>query len=220
MKPNRMLQIIALFRSEGGALTAEALAARLGASRRTIYRDISALQAMGVPIDGTAGQGYVLRPGFDLPPIGFSPAEIEAIIVGLALLPASAGGLSAAARSVAAKIQIAQPPKGRRTLPRASSSTAAEPALLRRAMREERRLAIAYRGQDGAISHRAILPVASVTRADAAFVVAWCELAEDLRLFRMEAIEDCILPGGGFAGRGAALRAELDARTFASIALA
>ncbi|WP_261495095.1 helix-turn-helix transcriptional regulator [Albidovulum sediminis] len=221
MKPTRMLEIIALLRAHRCALTAEEIAGRLGASRRTIYRDIASLQAMGVPVDGAAGLGYVLRPGFDLPPLNFTSDEIEAIIVGLALLPRTGDrGQVAAAQSVAAKIAAAQPARKRVGLgasPGASGwhgmpPAATEPALLRRAIREERRLAIAYRDADGRVTHRSVLPVALIHYADAVVLAAWCELREDFRHFRLDRIEDCVLPGGGFTGRGAALRAGWAAR--------
>lgn len=212
MKPIRMLELIALFRARRRAMTAAEIAERLGASRRTIYRDIASLQAMGVPIDGAAGLGYVLRPGFDLPPLNFTPDEIEAIIVGLALLPRTGDrGLVAAAQSVAAKIEAAQPARNRAGLGASGwhdmPSAGTEPALLRRAIREERRLAIAYRDAVGQVTHRSVLPVALIYYVDAVVLGAWCELREDFRHFRLDRIEDCVLPGGGFAGRGEALRA-------------
>lgn len=216
-KPIRMLDLIATLRAARGALTAAELARHLGTSVRTVYRDVAALQAMGVPVDGAAGLGYLLRPGFDLPPLNFTPDEIEAIIVGLALLPRTGDrGLVAAARSVAAKIEAAQPRRQRpgiaasgwHALPQART----EPALLRRAIREERRLAIAYRDGAGRLTQRAVLPVALIYYVDAVILAAWCELREDFRHFRLDRIEDCVLPGGGFAGRGAALRAEWAAR--------
>ena len=105
MKPIRMLDLIATLRGARRAMTAAQIADRLGASVRTIYRDIAALQAMGVPIDGAAGLGYILRPGFHLPPLNFTPEESEAITVGLALLRRTGDrGLAAAAATVAAKI--------------------------------------------------------------------------------------------------------------------
>ncbi|WP_263721955.1 helix-turn-helix transcriptional regulator [Albidovulum sediminicola] len=213
MKPIRMLELIALFRAHRRALTAAEIAERLGASRRTIYRDIAGLQAMGVPIDGAAGLGYVLRPGFDLPPLNFTPEEIEAIIVGLALLPRTGDkGLVAAAQSVAAKIEAAQPARKRADVGasgwHAMPPARTEPALLRRAIREERRLAIAYRDGAGQLTHRAVLPIALIYYVDAVILAGWCELREDFRHFRLDRIEDCVLPGGGFAGRGEALRAQ------------
>ncbi|MCB2110025.1 MAG: YafY family transcriptional regulator [Defluviimonas sp.] len=220
-KPLRMLDLIALLRAHRRALTAMEIAGRLGVSRRTVYRDIAGLQAMGVPIDGAAGIGFLLRPGFDLPPLNFSAEELEAIIVGLSLLPRTGdAALVSAAASVATKIEAVQPRRrGNVPLPAPGAGVVAsgwhglpdtrtEPALLRRAIREERRLAIAYRDAAGTLTQRSVLPVALIYYVDAVVLAGWCELRDGFRHFRLDRIEDCHLPGGGFAGRGAALRAE------------
>ncbi len=86
-----MFEIIQLLRSADAPLTANDIAGMLEVIKRTIYRDIAALQAMRVPIEGEAGIGYVMRPGFDLPPLMFTAEEVEAIVVGLALLGAHRG---------------------------------------------------------------------------------------------------------------------------------
>ena len=49
---------------------------------RTIYRDVADLQLSGVPIEGEAGVGYTLRKGSDVPPLMFTRAELEALVVG------------------------------------------------------------------------------------------------------------------------------------------
>src|SRR5712671_1285180 len=58
------------------------LAESLGISLRTLYRDIETLKAQGADIDGEPGVGYILRPGYMLPPLMFSQEEIEAIVLG------------------------------------------------------------------------------------------------------------------------------------------
>ena len=85
-KTERMFEIIQILRSHTRSVTAEQLATELEVSVRTIYRDIQALQSMQTPIDGEAGVGYLMRSGYDLPPINFSANELEAIVVGLNLL--------------------------------------------------------------------------------------------------------------------------------------
>ena len=76
IKPIRRLDLISELRAARGPLTAADLAHRLNISIRTLYRDVAALQAMGVPIDGEAGVGYILRPGFHLPPLNLSLIHI------------------------------------------------------------------------------------------------------------------------------------------------
>src|SRR5215475_6001211 len=100
-----MFEIIQLLRAAGKPMTAQALAEALEVVPRTVYRDIAALQAMRIPIAGEAGIGYVMRRGFDLPPLMFDADEVEAIVVGLALLQRTGDrGLQSAATNVGAKI--------------------------------------------------------------------------------------------------------------------
>lgn len=212
MKPLRMLDLIALLRAARRALTAAEIAERLGASRRTVYRDIAGLQAMGVPIDGAAGLGYILRPGFDLPPLNFTPEETEAIIVGLALLPRTGDrGLTEAAAGVAEKIRAAQPRSPAATLAASGwhglPEMRTEPALIRRAIRDERRLALGYRDAEDRPSERTVLPLALVYYVDAVILAAYCELRQDFRHFRLDRIAVCAPAGGTFRDRGGALRA-------------
>ena len=104
-RAGRLFELIHLLRRARKAITAVQLAEALEVSPRTIYRDIAALMAMRVPIDGAAGVGYIMRPGYDLPPLMFDREEVEAVAVGLQLLNRTGDqDLQAAARRVAAKI--------------------------------------------------------------------------------------------------------------------
>ncbi len=214
-KPIRMLDLIATLRAARGALTASEIAGRLGASVRTVYRDVAALQAMGVPIDGAAGLGYILRPGFHLPPLNFTPEEAEAITVGLALLRRTGDqGLTRAAESVAAKIAAVQPRPSRQpsAAPVLASPWHAMPAaptdaaLLRRAIREERALVLTYRDEAGRESRRRVLPLALLYYVEATVLAAFCELRQDFRHFRHDRILSADIERGHFRDRAAALR--------------
>ena len=109
-RSNRLFEIIQLLRAARKPLTAHGLAEALEVGSRTIYRDIAALQAMRVPIAGEAGIGYVMRAGFDLPPLMFTTEEVEAIVVGLALLKRTGDvGLQGAAETIGAKIAAVLP---------------------------------------------------------------------------------------------------------------
>ncbi len=106
-RTDRLFDIIQALRGAKGPMTAADLAERLEVTPRTVYRDIATLQARQVPIEGAAGLGYLLRQGYDLPPLMFTAEEIEAILVG-ALLTRRTGdpGLKAAADSVLSKAII------------------------------------------------------------------------------------------------------------------
>jgi predicted DNA-binding transcriptional regulator YafY/glutathione S-transferase len=174
------------------------LAREAGISLRTLYRDIAALQAMGAEIDGEPGVGYVLRPGFLLPPLMFSEEEIEALALGARWVARRTDeSLSSAARDAMAKIAA--------VLPRDLKHRLEDDALLvgrgwerphlvglkllRRALREERKLAIAYRDDKGARTERIIWPVALGFFESARVLVGWCELRQDFRHFRADRIE-------------------------------
>ncbi len=210
-KPIRMLDLIALLRAARRVLTADDIAGRLGVSRRTVYRDIASLQLAGVPIDGAAGLGYILRPGFDLPPLNFTEDESEAIMLGLALLPRTGDqGLVSAAESVAAKIAGTRP--GRPAAPLTASgwtavpASGADPAALRRAIRGERALRLSYTGPQGETTDRTVLPIALIYYIEAVVLVGWCELRQAFRHFRLDRIGAIVLAGPSFRGRGGALR--------------
>lgn len=211
LKPIRMLDMIALLRGARLALTADELAERLGVSRRTVYRDVASLQLAGVPIDGAAGLGYILRPGFDLPPLNFTEDETEAIMLGLALLPRTGDqGLVRAAESVAAKIAGTRPARPAASLA-ASGWTAvpasgADPAMIRRAIRSERALRLTYTGAQGETTDRTVLPIALTYFIEAVVLVGWCELRQAFRHFRLDRIGAIALEGPSFRGRGSVLR--------------
>ena len=81
-RAQRLLELIQLLRQHRFPITGHQLAKRLKISLRTLYRDIATLQEQGAHIEGEAGLGYVLKPGFMLPPLMFSQEEIEAIVLG------------------------------------------------------------------------------------------------------------------------------------------
>ena len=81
-RAQRLLDLIQALRGYRRPVSGATLAETLGISLRTVYRDIETLKAQGAHIDGEPGVGYVLRPGFMLPPLMFSEEEIEAIVLG------------------------------------------------------------------------------------------------------------------------------------------
>lgn len=215
-RSDRLFEIIQLLRRTKNPWTADRLAEALEVTSRTIYRDIAALQAMRVPIAGEAGIGYIMRPGFDLPPLMFSTDEAEAIVVGLALLQRTGDrGLQRAAESVARKIADVVPPGLVATLTRAplhvSHYGATPPVVvdlesLRGAIRGERKLLIDYSDGEGRETRRTILPLAVFYYVEVVVLAAWCELREDFRHFRVDRILVCSELEARFKGRGDKLR--------------
>lgn len=197
-------------------MTAQTLADTLEVTPRTIYRDIAALQSMRVPIDGAAGIGYVMRAGFDLPPLMFDADEIEAIVVGMALLHRTGDkGLRAAAGRISGKIAEVLPKESRGAVEGSalfvSRWGAQAPAIvdmkaLRAAIRDERKLRIAYLDEKQQRTQRTIKPIAIVYYVEVVVLAAWCELRRDFRHFRLDRIAACKALRSGFGGEGARLR--------------
>ncbi len=202
----------------GGArapLTAQTIAQRLGVTPRTIYRDIAALQAAGIPAEGEAGIGYVLRGSLDLPPMRFTADELEAILVGLSLIGRTGDRmLAAAGESVLAKIAdilpCGSPPldpsrvivSGWHDIP----PGATEARLLREAIRADRKVLLHYRDAGGKATQRIVCPIAMIYYVDSLLLAAYCELRGDFRHFRHDRIEHCEMLEASFAPAARQLR--------------
>ena len=197
-RAERLLALMQVLRRHRRPVNGSALAAELGISLRTLYRDIASLQAQGACIDGAPGLGYVLRPGFVLPPLMFSDEEIEALVLGTGWVADRADQrLGAAARNALAKIAAVLPPELRNNLDTSSllvgpgepiAAGDAELAVVRHSIRAERKLRIGYRDTAGAETERTIWPFALGFFDRVHVVVAWCELRESIRHFRVDRI--------------------------------
>ncbi|MEO8714618.1 MAG: YafY family protein [Acetobacteraceae bacterium] len=197
-RADRLFDIIQIMRAASRPVTAAALAAELEVAPRTIYRDIATLQARRLPIEGAAGIGYVLRPGFDLPPLMFTTEEAEAIAIGARLLHRTGDpDLQAAAERVLSKVTVILPEALRAYLEEppfwvsghgAQVSDGADLACVRGAIRDGRKLRIAYGDEQGTTTDRTIWPVAIAYYVQATLVYAWCELRSDYRHFRADRI--------------------------------
>jgi len=109
-RADRLFDIIRILRAASQPVTAAAIADELEVTVRTVYRDVATLQARRIPIEGAAGVGYVLRRGYELPPLMFTEDEAEAIAVGVRLLARTGDpGLQKAAKSVLSKVTLVVP---------------------------------------------------------------------------------------------------------------
>ncbi len=207
-KTTRLLKIIQLLRQASRPLLAREIAEELEVSKRTVYRDIAALQAMRTPIVGEPGVGYVMRKGYDLPPINFDTNEAEAVAVGLSLVARTGDiDLWQAARRAFRKLNDAAP--GVRRLLASSWGVEAAPAVemadLRAAIRREKKIRIAYEDANGEGTRRIVWPLVLIYYIDAAMLVGWCELRDDLRHFRVDRMSACEFLSDSFEGAGDAL---------------
>jgi predicted DNA-binding transcriptional regulator YafY len=197
-RAERLLDLIQILRRHRQPVSGQALADELDVSLRTLYRDIGSLQGQGAGIEGEAGVGYVLKPGFMLPPLMFSEEEIEALVLGSRWVSEETDPrLGAAAENALAKIAAVLPADLRDQLEDsglligpsgAIAAGDAELATIREAIRRERKLRIRYRDRHGEESRRTIWPFALGFFDRARVVAAWCELRQGYRHFRTDRI--------------------------------
>jgi predicted DNA-binding transcriptional regulator YafY len=217
-RSERLLALLQALRRRRRPVSGASLAAELGISIRTLYRDIAGLQGQGAPIDGEPGVGYVLRPGFTLPPLMFSQDEIEALVLGSRWVARrSDERLALAARDALAKIAAVLPESLREALDASSllvgpaaptGDGGADLALLRQAIRAERKLALSYRDARGVASQRTVWPFALGYFERVQVLAAWCEERRDFRHFRTDRIAALMPVEGRYPRRRQALLKE------------
>jgi predicted DNA-binding transcriptional regulator YafY len=193
----RLLDLLQALRRRRRPVAAAVLAAELGVSERTIYRDVATLIGQGAAIEGEAGLGYILRPGFMLPPLMFGDDEIEALVLGLRLVAQRADApLATAAADVLAKVAAVLPPALRDKAENAGLIAGAsggprgttDVAMLRRTIRAECKLRISYADAEGKSTERTVWPIALTFFDKVQVVAAWCETRQDFRHFRTDRI--------------------------------
>lgn len=197
-RAERLLALMQVLRRHRRPVSGAALARELEVSLRTLYRDIASLQAQGAHIDGEPGMGYVLRPGFMLPPLMFSEEEIEALVLGSRWVADRADSeLAAAARNLLAKVAAVLPGDLRHELDSSAllvgpgaplAAGEGEMPKIRRAIRAQRKVRITYRDTKGEETTRVVWPFALGFFDRVRVVAAWCELRGDLRHFRADRI--------------------------------
>ena len=198
-RADRLFEIIQVLRRR--SLTrARDLAEQLEVSERTIYRDVRDLISCGVPIEGEAGVGYVLRGGFDLPPLMFGEQEIEALVLGARIVESWADReLAEAAGNVIAKVEAVIPERLRGHMaetallaPAAhfSEPISLDPGELRRALRRRQKLRFAYSDETRRATRRVVRPLGLAFYGPVWLLAAWCELRQDFRSFRLDRIRE------------------------------
>jgi predicted DNA-binding transcriptional regulator YafY len=212
-RSTRLFEIIQILRAAPRPVTAQQIAETLEVTRRTVYRDIAALMAMRLPIHGEAGVGYVMRPGYDLPPLMFSGDELEAIVVGLAMLGRTRDrDLIRSAERAAAKIADvlpahADPPSHLHVSDWSEvPETLVDIGTLRQFIRESMALEIVYDDKKASRTKRRVKPVALTYYVNSLVLAAWCDLREDFRHFRVDRIRECVPTGERFNDTSDTLR--------------
>lgn len=197
-RASRLFDLLQSLRRHRRPVRGQALADELGVSLRTLYRDIATLQAQGAHIEGEPGLGYVLRPDFMLPPLMFSGDEIQALVLGTRWVAQRGDDtLGLAARDALAKIAAVLPVELRNELDDSAllvgpgKPTASERVglgTLREAIRSERKLSLVYSDGNGNGSERIVWPFALGFFDQVRMLVAWCELRQGFRHFRIDRV--------------------------------
>lgn len=199
-RADRLFQIIQLLRRRRTVTTAAQLASRLEVSERTVYRDIRDLMLAGTPIEGEAGVGYRIRPGYDLPPLMFDREEIQALVLGVRIVrqfgdPALARASDAILAKVAAVLPADLEPLLAGTklfVPTILSGKGSADglAMAREALVARRRLRFRYANERGDASERTVRPLAVFFWGRTWTLAAWCEMRVGFRNFRVDRISE------------------------------
>ncbi len=198
-KAERLFQLVLLLRSRRTAMTAEAMADVMGVSVRTVYRDVQALVLAGVPVEGEPGVGYLVRPGNHLPPLFFTPDELQALIVGSRMVQAFTDqDLAQAARSAELKIRSilteplqrhAEQQPYRIPIMRSDDGLREVHGTLRRACEQRHKIRALYRDEKLVHTERILWPLGMIGWGGRWTLLAWCELRRDYRNFRFDRFE-------------------------------
>jgi predicted DNA-binding transcriptional regulator YafY len=203
-RAERLFQLVQLIRGRRLS-TAQFLAERMEISMRTVYRDVADLMAQGVPIDGEAGVGYRMRPGFDLPPLMFNHAEAQALMAAVriakprldtafasqldAALSKIMAVLPTAARAAADSVSMYAPPVA------LDSATRDRLETLRVATETRHKLFVHYLDLKNARSERTLRPLGCFYWGEVWTLAAWCESRNGFRSFRVDRLEQVtVLP--------------------------
>lgn len=206
-RADRLFQLMLLLQ-EGRVRTARYLAEKLEVSERTVYRDISDLMGSGIPIDGEAGVGYLLRDEYRLPPLMFNSEELKALALGALMVRAWSDRKLASVTSTAIrKIESVLPENLKKEIElqaivvpdfHMTESTSHNLEAIRTAIDRNLKLDLCYRSLKGEETERVIWPFVLYFWGNKWTVGAWCELRDDFRAFRVDLIRDARLSEAPF----------------------
>ncbi|MEA0737819.1 YafY family protein [Xanthomonas campestris pv. campestris] len=196
-RSQRLFDLLQVLRRHRGTVSGRTLAQELGVSLRTIRRDIATLQATGADIEGEAGVGYILRPGFVLPPLALTEEELRALVTGAQWVSRQSDeAMTQAVQNALAKLDGVIPQEMRPALDDSAlyisrghqPESIVDLGKIRKALHAQRKLRIGYTSTAGVVSERTIWPI-MLGLVDARWkIAAWCEACGDFRIFRAEAI--------------------------------
>jgi len=202
-RADRLFQIVQLLRRRRTVTTAREIARKLEISERTVYRDVSDLVLAGTPIDGEAGVGYRIRPGYDLPPLMFDREEIQALVLGVRIVrQVGDPALARASESILSKVATVLPKELEPLLAetrlfattRVRGSHAADAlAVTREGLTSQRRIRMRYTDERGEATERTVRPLGVFFWGKTWTLAAWCEMRVGFRNFRLDRVGEAAL---------------------------
>lgn len=199
-RSDRLFQIVNYLQGRKLAITADQIAEELEVCVRTVYRDMRDLMLSGVPIQSEAGVGYMLDKDYHLPPLMFDVEEIEALVLGAAMVGSwTDEQMAGVSRRVLDKVKAALPDRSQSiinetalfALPSAGKLPwTVDFGAIRRSIRSKNKINISYADENGDQTKRTIRPLAMASFAPVWLVMGWCELRNDFRSFRLDRIEE------------------------------
>ena len=202
-RADRLFQIVQLLRRRRTVTTAKQIGQKLEISERTVYRDIRDLVLAGTPIDGEAGVGYRIRPGYDLPPLMFDREEIQALVLGARIVrQVGDPALARASESILSKVETVLPKELEPLLAdtrlfattRVRGSHAADAlAVTREGLTSQRRIRMHYTDERGEATERTVRPLGVFFWGKTWTLAAWCEMRVGFRNFRLDRVGEATL---------------------------
>lgn len=194
-RADRLFQIVQMLRTHR-CLTAAQIAESLEVSVRTIYRDVQDLSLSGIPIISETGTGYRLDKNYNLPAVTFTENELESLILGARMVQAwSDRQLASEATRALQRIESILPMQLKAAFETTElmvpafhifSDVAENLPIIRKAIKTSHKIELDYRKQDGEFSTRTIWPLGLFFWGKVWTLVAWCELRNDFRQFRID----------------------------------
>jgi predicted DNA-binding transcriptional regulator YafY len=198
----RVLAVLELLQTHG-RLSGRDIAHRLEIAVRTVRRYIVMLQDLGIPIEAERGRygAYALRPGFKLPPLMFTEDEALALVLGLLTVrQATLAGTAADAEGALAKVERVMPPSLRERVrgvaevvvlsgvPQGLPPSGQVVVTLSAAAYQQQRVWLRYRSRAAAETEREVDPYGVVCREGVWYVIGYCHLRQEPRVFRVDRI--------------------------------
>jgi len=182
-------------------VTAKQIADKHQVSIRTVYRDIRTLELSGIPIVTEEGKGYSIMEGYSLPPIMFTQEEANALITAEQIVERNNDQsfikqYKNAIQKIKAVLKLGQKDKSellseriqiRTKIENDNSSTAL--MHLQSAITNYKVQDLKYQSLSKQLSQRKIEPFALINTQDNWILIAYCQLREDFRVFRLDCIQ-------------------------------